>query len=116
MSTSFPRTISVLQARIQHTKIKQAPTTEQWMRVRKVFVYLYLDRRLKLEDVRDILARQYGFNAPYVPPWSPAQIVLTLRVPVFRRTSARSNSGPCSKTAEPMIRSFHGTTLHQEEV
>jgi hypothetical protein len=45
-------------------EVTQAPTAEEWRRIHDVFVDLYLTKGLKLDAVRSILARQYGFKAP----------------------------------------------------
>jgi hypothetical protein len=45
---------------------KKCPSSDDWVKIRPIFTYLYVERDLSLKDVMVTLAEEYGFHAEYV--------------------------------------------------
>lgn len=45
---------------------KKYPSSDDWVKIRPIFTYLYVERDLSLKDVMVTLANEYGFHAEYV--------------------------------------------------
>jgi hypothetical protein len=45
---------------------KKYPSSDDWVNIRPIFTYLYVERDLSLNDVMVTLAKEYGFHAEYV--------------------------------------------------
>jgi Clr5 domain len=60
--SSYEKTIIQPVEYITHRTVP-SPTPYDWEAIRPVFTYYYINRNLPLRAVRNILDRQYGFNA-----------------------------------------------------
>jgi hypothetical protein len=45
---------------------KKYPSLDDWVNIRPIFTYLYVERNLSLKDIMVTLAKDYGFHAEYV--------------------------------------------------
>ncbi len=45
---------------------KKYPSSDDWVNIRPILTYLYVERDLSLKDVMVTLAKEYGFHAEYV--------------------------------------------------
>ena len=45
---------------------KKYPSSDDWVNIRPIFTYLYVERDLSLKDVMVTLAKEYDFQAEYV--------------------------------------------------
>lgn len=57
--------------RIPMTSLPFRPrSSEDWQPYRPIILNLYINDQLKLKDVKEIMERDYGFVASYLPPFS----------------------------------------------